>query len=124
MKTTTALTFVMGLLITGGIASPQVPGAASQLGSDNKKSVQKVYDGTWWLKKDTGERYAFMDGLRDCLRWVALVRTPYGTGYQFEGKITQYYVGHPEHRTVPVLEIWRKVGGGIGTHRADPGREV
>lgn len=124
MKTAALSILAIALSITGCFASPQAPTALSQQASGNKEPKEKVYDGNWWLTKEVDERYGFMDGVDDCLTWVAHAKGPPGGPYQFEQKITRYYKAHPAERSVSVLEVWRKVARESPPPKPIPGGET
>lgn len=98
----------LGLLIAGGGCNlaARTPSAQQALGAE--KSNETAYDGNWWLAKEVDERQAFIDGSDDCMTWVAHVKG-LGTGYQLEEKITRFYKTHPTARTMPVVDVGRKV---------------
>ncbi len=109
MKSARGLAFALGLLIAGGVSNLAATTPSAQQAPGGEKSRENAYDGNWWLAREVDERYGFMDGVSDCLAWVAHVKGPHGTGYQYEEKITRYYEIHRTERGVRVLDIWSKV---------------
>ena len=124
MKSAAPWILTMGLLIAGSASNLEGITLAARQAPITEKSRKAVYDGNWWLTKEVDERGAFIDGADDCLTWVAHVKGFLGTGDQLQEKITQYYETHPVERTVPVMEVCRKLARGSPVPKPSRGGEV
>jgi hypothetical protein len=123
MRNAPALILVIGLSMIGRVPGLQAA-AVSPQGTDNRKSLDKVYDGDWWLVTEVDERHAFLEGIDDCLVWSAHGKALPQIGYEFDEKITRYYKAHPGGRKVPVIDVWRELAPQPTSPKPTQGGEV
>jgi hypothetical protein len=96
-----------------------------------RKAGQVRYDAKWWADADHDRHKGFFWGASDCLTFTAHVgRGFFGTsGWfnsdAFDKEVTDYYLRNPGAGTIPVIEVWRKVGRQIASQTPyTPGGEV
>lgn len=83
-----------------------------------------AYDGNWWAKADRYERLVFFWGAYDCQRWDAHVSTSYNVPEEAFDEMTKYYEAHPAARSLPVVEVWKKVAAHVRIAKTPKGGEV
>jgi hypothetical protein len=115
-----ALVMALGFLCTCGRSG----GTQSPNRTKEKETRNGVYDGKWWLGAGSDERSGFLDGVADCVKWVAHAKwlTHDVDGLQ-EG-ITKYYKTRPQDSAMNVADAWRKVLSVSKPRKSIPGGEV
>ena len=82
--------------------------------AQSASSSKTVYDGKWWLSANHDRQAGFLEGVADCLTWVAHEEGFNGTADQLQGRITAYYKKHPEQQSMLVTEVWSEVWAKLG----------
>ncbi|MBZ5697141.1 MAG: hypothetical protein LAN18_01190 [Acidobacteriia bacterium] len=109
-------TFCMAVLAATLLASPWHAAAQAQSGGPSPQSSQaqtgNTYNGEWWLAVGADERAGFVDGVADCMTWVAHINGFSGTPQDVDGPIADYYQAHPADRGMIFIDVWRKIRPG------------
>jgi hypothetical protein len=112
-------TFCAAVLAATLLASPGYAAAQAQSTGPSQQSRQDAaadtYDGKWWLAIDADQRNGFVDGVADCMTWVAHIDGFSGTPQDVGEPITAYYHAHPADQGMIITDVWRKIRPGERT---------
>ncbi len=121
MKMPSVIILIAFVMLGNSFGPIQAQSKAAQIPLDEKETT---FDGTWWLSSDPDQRSGFLDGIADCLTWVARKEGFSETPNQLDDKIINYYTSHPNDKKLSVVDVWQKIKPQLRSKQSKEGGET